>query len=115
TDVDDSDGVVVLGHSKSLMHTARKFGLECCKKNFKSTNIHERYYAALSLNSIVDIYDKDYMERLNISREAADELKTRFEVRRLTVPEPKDNLVELYNSLNKVIHHCIYVFNSLLI
>ncbi|KAI8366201.1 hypothetical protein BD560DRAFT_447973 [Blakeslea trispora] len=46
TDVDDSDGVTVLGHSRSLMHTARKFGLECCRKNFKNMNMLERYYAA---------------------------------------------------------------------
>ncbi|KAI8882904.1 hypothetical protein K501DRAFT_185545 [Backusella circina FSU 941] len=109
-EVDESDSVTVFGHSKSLMYLARKFGLECCGKNFKSVNTIEKYYAKLSLNSIVDLQDKKYMELLNINSEATETLKSQFEVAQLVVPNPNDILVELYKSIDNVIHQYIYIY-----
>jgi hypothetical protein len=66
----------------------------------------------LSLNSIVDLQDKKYMEVLNINSEATEGLKSQFEVAQLVVLNPNDILVEVYKSIDSVIHQ--YIYNSLL-
>ncbi|KAG2196160.1 hypothetical protein INT46_007812 [Mucor plumbeus] len=66
-EVDESDSIVVLGHSRTLMHLVRTFGLKRCNKNIKDLS--------RGLNLIVDLQDNDYMKLLNVNKEAIKDLK----------------------------------------
>ncbi|KAI8387547.1 hypothetical protein BD560DRAFT_119291 [Blakeslea trispora] len=109
-EVDESDSIAITGHSKSLMYLVRKFGLECCNKNFKDANSIEKYYAKLSLNSIVDLQDKKYMALLNISSKATESLKSQFEVAQLVIPDPNNVLVKVYSSIDNMTDQQKYKF-----
>lgn len=59
------------------------------------------------MNSIVDLQDKEYMALLNVNDEAIEDLKKRFEVPQLAIPDPHHMLVEVDKKIDTVIHQYI--------
>ncbi|OAD72044.1 hypothetical protein PHYBLDRAFT_68687 [Phycomyces blakesleeanus NRRL 1555(-)] len=109
-EVDDSDYIHVIGHKESLMLLVRTLGLNYHRKPYNTLNAIEKYYAMLCLNSIIDINDDTFIKFLKLDSQAHQALITRFNLRKVIIPQPGKDLKNLYKSAEKLTPQQKYKF-----